>query len=83
MFDPKLTHCYISILEERPRPSEGKIDYLLNTCDLYEGILLTRDIVNTDNNIMLTQGTEVEQHHIDKLVKIEKEQDESFLIYAR
>jgi len=83
MFDPKLTYCYLSILEEFPSSSEGKIDYLLNSCDLREGMMLTRDIVNTDNNAMLTQGTEVEQHHIDKLVEIEKEQAESFLIYAR
>lgn len=83
MFDPNLVNQYLTILDERPAPSEGHIDYLLNSGDLQQGLVLTRDILNTDNNPMLTKGTEIEQHHIDKLLEIESEQDESFLIYAR
>lgn len=83
MFDPSLVNHYLTILDERPRSSEGNVDYLLNSEDLREGMVLTRDIVNIDKNPMLTKGTEVDQHHIDKLIKIEKEQGEYFLIYAR
>jgi Response regulator containing a CheY-like receiver domain and an HD-GYP domain len=83
MFDPSLVNHYLTILEECPSSSEGKVDYLLNCNDLREGMVLTRDIVNTDKNTMLTQGTKVEQHHIDRLLDIEKGQGEFFLIYAR
>ena len=82
MFDPRLVNQYLTILAERPVPSEGKVDYLLNSCDLQVGLVLTRDIVNTDNNPMLTKGTKLEQQHIDKLIEIEKEQAEFFIIYA-
>lgn len=83
MFDPVLVAQYLAVLEQRPEPKEGKVDYLLNSGDLKPGMLLTRDILNVDNNAMLTKGTELEQHHIDKLIEIEKEQEESFLVYAR
>ena len=83
MFDPSLVNHYITIVEEHPRSSEGKVDYLLNCSDLREGMELTRDIVNADQKIMLTKGTKIEQHHIDRLVDIEKSQGELFLIYAR
>ncbi|KGJ86565.1 HD domain-containing phosphohydrolase [Colwellia psychrerythraea] len=82
MFDPSLVNQYLTVLAEQPSSKEGKVDYLLNSSDLREGMTLTRDIVNTDKNPMLTKGTEVEQHHIDKLIKIEKDQGEFFLIYA-
>jgi len=81
-FDPSLVNHYLTLLEERPEPTEGKVEYILNSNDLSEGLILTRDIVNTDNNAMLTKGTELEQHHIDKLIEIEKEQDEFFIIYV-
>jgi response regulator RpfG family c-di-GMP phosphodiesterase len=80
-FDPILVNNYLSILQERPEPSEGKVEYILNSADLSEGLVLTRNIVNTDNNAMLTKDTKLEQHHIDKLIEIEKEQGESFIIY--
>ncbi len=83
IFDPSLVSHYLTILEERPSSSEGKADYLLNCSDLLEGMELTRDIVNADKNTMLTKGTKIEQHHIDRLRDIEKGQGESFLIYAR
>ncbi|OUR79773.1 two-component system response regulator [Colwellia psychrerythraea] len=83
MFDPSLVNHYLTILEERPSSSEGKADYLLNCSDLQEGMELTRDIVNADKNTMLTKGTKIEQHHIDRLLDIEKGQGEFFLIYAR
>ena len=83
MLDPSLVNQYLTILDERPSPSEGTVDYLLNSADLQPGLVLSRDIVNTDNNPMLTQGTELEQHHIDKLIAIESDKGESFLIYAR
>ena len=83
MFDPSLVNHYLTILEERPSSIEGKADYLLNCSDLQEGMELTRDIVNADKNTLLTKGTKLEQHHIDRLLDIEKSQDESFLIYAR
>ena len=82
MFDPSLVNHYLTILEERPSSSEGKVDYLLNCRDLREGIELTRDIVNADEKTMLTKGTKIEQHHIDRLLDIEKSQGEFFLIYA-
>ena len=83
MFDPSLVNHYLTILEERPSSSEGKVDYLLNCRDLREGMELTRDIVNDDEKTMLTKGTKIEQHHIDRLLDIEKSQGEFFLIYAR
>jgi len=82
LFDPSLVNHYLTILEERPDPTEGKVEYILNSVDLSEGMILTRDIVNTDNNAMLTKGTKLERHHIDKLIDIEKEQDEFFIIYV-
>jgi len=82
LFDPNLVNHYLTILEERPEPSEGKVEYILNSADLSEGLILTRNIVNTDNNAMLTKGTKLEQHHIDKLIDIEKEQSEFFIIYV-
>jgi response regulator RpfG family c-di-GMP phosphodiesterase len=83
MFDPTLVGQYLAILAQRPSSKEGEVDYLLNSGDLQPKLLLTRDILNAENKPMLTKGTELEQHHIDKLVDIEKEQGESFLIYAR
>ncbi|MCP4988621.1 MAG: response regulator [Colwellia sp.] len=83
LFDPSLVNHYLTILEERPAPSEGKVEYILNSTDLTEGLILTRDIVNTDNNAMLTKGTKLELHHIEKLIEIEKEQDEFFIIYIQ
>ncbi len=83
MFDPALVNQYFHILDERPSPNEGNVDYLLNTVDLQPGLTLIRDIVNTDDKAMLTKGTVLEQHHIEKLVAIENEQDEFFVIYAR
>ncbi len=83
MFDPSLVNHYLTILEKRPSSSEGKVDYLLNCSDLQEGMMLTRDIVNTDKKPMLTKGTSIEQHHIDRLLDIEKSQGEFFLVYAR
>ncbi len=83
MFDPILVKQYLSILDERPSPKEGNVDYLLNTVDLRPGLTLTRDILNTDGKAMLTKATELEQHHIDKLLEIENEQDEVFHVYAR
>lgn len=82
LFDPNMVNSYLTLLEDRPEPVEGKVEYILNSSDLSEGLLLTRDIVNTDNNAMLTKGTELERHHIDKLIEIEKEQDEFFIIYV-
>jgi hypothetical protein len=32
---------------------------------------------------MLTKGTGLEQHHIEKLIEIEKEQAEIFFIYVK
>ncbi|TWX67840.1 response regulator [Colwellia demingiae] len=83
MFDPSLVNYYLTILEERPSSSEGKVDYLLNCSDLREGMMLSRDIVNADKKPMLTKGTSIEQHHIDRLLEIEKSQGEFFLVYAR
>ena len=83
MFDPRLVDHYLTILDEYPNSTEGQVDYLLNSSDLRVGMVLTRDIVNTDKNPMLTKATEIEQHHIDKLLEIENDQGDYFLIYAR
>ncbi len=82
LFDLAIVNEYLAILDERPSSTEGQVDYLLNSGDLETGLVLTRDIVNTDHNALLTKGTKLEQQHIEKLLEIEKEQDESFLIYA-
>ncbi|GAW97428.1 MULTISPECIES: HD domain-containing phosphohydrolase [Colwellia] len=82
MFDPRLLDHYLTLLDEQPNSTEGRVEYLLNSSDLRVGMVLTQDIVNTDKNPMLTNGTKIEQYHIDKLLAIEKEQVESFLIYA-
>jgi response regulator RpfG family c-di-GMP phosphodiesterase len=83
IFDPALVNQYLEILDERPRPNEGNVDYLLNTVDLSPGLILTKDILNTDGKPMLTKGTGLEQHHIEKLIEIEKEQAEIFFIYVK
>ncbi len=83
MFDPVLVNQYLEILDERPKPNEGNIDYLLNTVDLSPGSVLTRDILNTDGKPMLTKGTVLELHHIEKLIEIEKDQAEIFYIYVK
>jgi hypothetical protein len=45
-------------------------------------MILTKDILNSDKHPLLTKGTQLEQHHIDKLLEIEKTKNERFLIYA-
>jgi response regulator RpfG family c-di-GMP phosphodiesterase len=82
VLDPFVVNQYLSLLVERPCSAEGKVDFLLNTCDLDEGMILTKDILNSDKHPLLTKGTQLEQHHIDKLLEIEKTKNERFLIYA-
>lgn len=82
VLDPMIVNQYLTILTEMPSSVEGKVDFLLNTGDLVEGMVLTKDILNSDKHPMLTKGTQLEQHHIDKLLEIEKTKNERFLIYA-
>jgi response regulator RpfG family c-di-GMP phosphodiesterase len=82
VLDPMIVNQYLAILTEMPSSVEGKVDFLLNTGDLVEGMVLTKDILNSDKHPMLTKATQLEQHHIDKLLEIEKTKNERFLIYA-
>ena len=82
ILDPLVVSQYLTILVERPNSLDGPVDFLLNTTDLVENMVLTKDILNSDKHPMLTKGTQLEQHHIDKLLDIEKVKNERFLIYA-
>ncbi len=82
VFDPVIVEQYLSLLEGGVGLAADQVDFLLNTNDLVEGMVLSKDILNNGKQTMLTQGTQIERHHIEKLLHIENQQNEHFLIHA-
>jgi len=82
MFDANLVKTYLQALEQREDSQEGTVEYLLNVGDLQSGNVLKKDIINSDKSVLLTAGTVIEQHHIDKLLDIEKEFNQCFIAFV-
>jgi len=71
IFDPEVLKKYFDILQSKPKASEGEIEYPADLTDLIVGSVTTHDIKNTNDNILLTKGMVIEQQHIDKLAKLQ------------
>jgi len=71
IFDPEVLKKYFDILQSKPKASEGEIEYPADLTDLTVGSVTTHDIKNTNDNILLTKGMVIEQQHIDKLAKLQ------------
>ena len=83
LFDKKIVNLYLKLLEEKPKPSEGEIEYPTNVSQIQEGQILSKDIVNREGHILLTAGTTFEAQHIEKLLEIQNEHDEFFIVFVR
>jgi len=74
---------YFKILEDLPKANEGRIEYPINLAQLQVDHLLSQDLVNQNKNILLTKDTIIESQHIDKLKKLEADQNTTFTLFIK
>jgi len=83
VYDPAVVSKYFKILEDLPKANEGRIEYPINLAQLQVDHLLSQDLVNQNKNILLTKDTIIESQHIDKLKKLEADQNTTFTLFIK
>ncbi|NRA59888.1 MAG: response regulator [Psychrobium sp.] len=81
-YDEQLLSLYCAMLEEMPHAIEGTIEYPVDISHLKEGFFLSQDICNGASAPLLTKGTLIDEHHIEKLVKLVKQRKISATIFV-
>jgi response regulator RpfG family c-di-GMP phosphodiesterase len=83
-FDPKLLSIYLDMLSTQPDSRiVSNLEFPVDLMQLYKGLILTQDVVNSSSSVLLTKGTIIEQSHIDKLVEISNERDEKLSLFIQ
>jgi len=83
VFDPLVVDHFIKLLELMPKASEGSVEYAVNVAQLQVGYVLAQDLMNINENVLLTKNTTLESHHIDKLKELELEHKNSFILFIQ
>lgn len=83
LYDPALIEAFSSLMENFNYSESAPVEYLINATQLRAGMQLTQDVHNTHQAISMTKGTEMTQVNVDKLLRLEKSQQEALLIFVR
>jgi len=84
LYDPNLVKEYLDILSEFPSShQDGLLEFPIDLVNLRVGLVLSQDIVNTAQHVLITKGTELSQHHIDKITDIANVHNERFSIFIQ
>jgi len=81
VFDPCVVKQFVDLLEIMPCASEGTVEYPINVAQLNVGHVLAQNLMNLNQNILLTKDTIIELQHINKLKALELEHNHSFTLF--
>lgn len=81
-FDPVIVKLFCSMLNDFVCYKEGELEYAINIDQLSTGMVLTQNLQNEHNAILLTKGMKIEKYHIDKLSQLNKQQNSDFILFV-
>ncbi len=81
IYDPHVVNQFITLLESMPNATEGSVEYIVNISQLEVDHILAKDLATPNQSILLTKGTIIEAHHIEKLKALEVEHNVSFSLF--
>ncbi len=83
LYDGKILTRFFNMLATRPYTTEESLEFPVDLMQLRVNWTLAQDIINAAGSKLLVQGTIIEQHHIDKLIELTKDQNEKFVLFIK
>ncbi len=81
-YNPRIVDGYFSVLDHIIDQNTDSIDVCIGVELLEEGMFLSHDILNKQGAVMLTKGTELSSHLIEKLSRYQDEANYIFNIFV-
>lgn len=81
-YDPSVIDTFLPLLDQAVRHHSPVKELRLASMDLREGMILSRDLINTDGMLLLSKGQTLKAGHIDRIRDFEQKHNRGYTLYV-
>ena len=81
-YDPIIVEAFREMMSHASSYTKVETEFLVNSAQLYAGMLLTRDVVTDNGMLLLLKGSALTDEHIREIREFEQAAGEQLTIYT-
>jgi len=80
VYDPRVVDAFLTVQHERPQNETGDLEYCIGVEELQPGQVLSRDLVLSNGNTMLTSGSTLTTSSVERIREYARQRNEPLAV---